>query len=118
VADIIITVVSRITGLAAATLLSRNHKVTVIARNLPGDDPCIEWASPWAGAVGVMGGVSSARDKKMQLCSFYELWDMSLLYPESSLRRITAEDVFNDDRSEDGIWWRDFMPEVCKYLYC
>jgi hypothetical protein len=64
-----------------------------------------------------MGGVSSARDKKMQLRSFSELWDMSFLYPESSLRRITAEDVFNDNRSEDDIWWKDFMPEVCRCLY-
>jgi glycine/D-amino acid oxidase-like deaminating enzyme len=35
-----------ITGLATAYVLSSNHKVTIIARDLPGDLG-LNWASPW-----------------------------------------------------------------------
>jgi glycine/D-amino acid oxidase-like deaminating enzyme len=35
-----------ITGLATAYVLSANHKVTIIARDLPGDLG-LNWASPW-----------------------------------------------------------------------
>ena len=35
-----------ITGLAAAYILLSNHKVTIIARDLPGDLG-LNWASPW-----------------------------------------------------------------------
>jgi glycine/D-amino acid oxidase-like deaminating enzyme len=35
-----------ITGLAAAYILSTTHKVTIIARDLPGDLG-LNWASPW-----------------------------------------------------------------------
>lgn len=35
-----------ITGLATADMLSSNHKVTIIARDLPGDLG-LNWASPW-----------------------------------------------------------------------
>ncbi|KAJ5403439.1 hypothetical protein N7509_003310 [Penicillium cosmopolitanum] len=102
-----------IIGLATATLLSRNHQVTVVARDLPGDDPSIEWASPWAEALIVLGGVSSSRDRKMQLRSFSELWKLSFQYPgpESGIRRIVLEDIFDDDRTESDIWWQKFMPE-------
>lgn len=84
----------------------------MVARNLPGDDPNIEWASPWAGALIVIGGVSSNRDRKMQLRSFSELWKMSFQHPEAGIRQITIEDVFDDDRTESDIWWQKFMPEV------
>jgi DeoR/GlpR family transcriptional regulator of sugar metabolism len=35
-----------ITRLAIAAQLSRNHDITVVAKNLPGDDPTTEWTSP------------------------------------------------------------------------
>ncbi|KAJ5085915.1 hypothetical protein N7532_010686 [Penicillium argentinense] len=101
-----------ITGLATASLISRSHKVTIVARNLPGDEPSIEWASPWAGALTVLGGIDSTRDKKMQLRSFSELWNMNARHPDSGIKRITLEDIFDDDRSEDDIWWKNFMPEI------
>lgn len=92
----------------------------MVARDLPGDDPSIEWASPWAGALIVLGGVSSSRDRKMQLRSFSELWKLSFQYPgpESGIRRIVLEDIFDDDRTESDIWWQKFMPEVSRMLYC
>ena len=37
-----------IIGLAAALVLSANHKVAIVARDLPGDLG-LDWASPWFG---------------------------------------------------------------------
>ncbi|KAM0545428.1 hypothetical protein ACHAPJ_011333 [Fusarium lateritium] len=47
-----ITVVGAgVVGMAVASMLSRAHEVTIVARNLPGDGESLDWASPWAGAV-------------------------------------------------------------------
>ncbi|KAH7142163.1 hypothetical protein EDB81DRAFT_723433 [Dactylonectria macrodidyma] len=108
-----ITIVgSGIIGLSIATLLARDHEVTIVARNLPGDDMSFEWASPWAGASFIAGGCDSAREKKMQLDAFAELWRWSIRYPESSIKRINLEDVFDDERD---VWWKDYVPEF-RYL--
>ena len=40
------TIGAGITGLATAYVLPSNHKVTIIARDLPGDLG-LNWASPW-----------------------------------------------------------------------
>lgn len=97
--------------MAIASLLARTHEVTIVARDLPGDDLSIDWASPWAGASFVAGGVSTSREKKMQIDTFAELWRMSISHPESSLKRITMEE-FHEDLSEDDVWWKDYMPQV------
>lgn len=39
-----------ITGLSTAAVLSQanpSHKITIVARDLPGDAPSQSWASPW-----------------------------------------------------------------------
>ena len=98
--------------MATASTLSRNHQVIIVSRNLPGDEPTIEWASPWAGACFIAGGCSSPREAKMQLDAFAELWRWSIAYPESSIKQIIIED-FHDDKTEEDIWWKDYMPQVC-----
>lgn len=101
----------RVIGMATASMLARGHKVTIVARNLPGDEASIEWASPWAGASFVAGGCASAEEAKMQLDAFAELWRWSVEYPESSVKRIMMED-FHDDKTEEQIWWKNYMPKV------
>lgn len=98
--------------MSIAYFLSRNHRVTIIAKNLPGDKPTIEWASPWAGANFVAGGCASLKEAKMQIDAFSELWRLSLSHPESSVKQIPMED-FHDDKTEGDIWWKDYLPEVC-----
>ncbi|KAF9890101.1 hypothetical protein FE257_006262 [Aspergillus nanangensis] len=106
-----ITIVgSGIVGMATAAMLSRHHKVTIIARNLPGDEPSIDWASPWAGVSFVAGGCTSAREEKMQLDSFTELWRWGEAYPESSIRRVRMEDFYDDDKNPEEVWWK-VLPE-------
>ncbi|PSN69156.1 nucleotide-binding domain-containing protein [Corynespora cassiicola Philippines] len=99
-----------ITGMAIASLLSRNHEVTIVAKNLPGDDLSLEWASPWAGAVFLGLDNSNSQEQKMQLDSFAVLWRLAASNPESSVKRIEMLD-FHDDKTVDEIWYRGKMPD-------
>ncbi|KAF1845054.1 nucleotide-binding domain-containing protein [Cucurbitaria berberidis CBS 394.84] len=99
-----------ITGMAIASLLSRNHEVTIIAKNLPGDELSQDWASPWAGAVFLGLDGSNPREQKMQLDSFAVLWSLAVSNPESSIRRIEMND-FHDDKTIDEIWYKGKMPD-------
>ncbi|KAM6536414.1 hypothetical protein FALCPG4_002422 [Fusarium falciforme] len=106
-----ITIVgSGIIGLAIASQLSRHHEITVIARDLPGDEPSIKWASPWAGANFVAGGCSSARERRMQMDAFTELWRLAIRHPESSVKRLPMEEFYDNERSDDDFWFKDFIP--------
>lgn len=96
--------------MAIASLLSRNHEVTIVAKNLPGDELSKEWASPWAGAVFLGLDGSNAREQKMQLDSFAVLWSLAVTNPESSVKRIEMND-FYDDKMIDQIWYNGKLPE-------
>ncbi|CAG9945489.1 unnamed protein product [Clonostachys rosea f. rosea IK726] len=100
-------------GLAIAAQLSRNHEITVVAKNLPGDDPTTEWVSPWAGANFVAGYCSAPCDRKRQRDTFSELWRLASRFPESSVKKITMEEFFNGERTGDDLWFREFVPDVC-----
>ncbi|CAJ0547265.1 Ff.00g018920.m01.CDS01 [Fusarium sp. VM40] len=99
-----------ITGLAIASRLSRHYKITIVAKNLPGDEPTLDWASPWAGANFVAGYCSSPRDRKMQRDAFTELWRLATRCPESSVRKIPMEELFDQERTDDDLWYREFVP--------
>lgn len=45
----IVVVGAGVSGLTTALLLSKDNKVTVVAKHMPGDYD-IEYTSPWAGA--------------------------------------------------------------------
>ncbi|KAJ5130884.1 uncharacterized protein N7515_006923 [Penicillium bovifimosum] len=106
-----ITIVgSGIIGLAIAAQLSRHHEITIIARNIPGDDPSIEWASPWAGASFVAGYCSEPRERMMQRDAFRELWRIANSFPESSVKKIPMEKFFDEERTADDLWFSDYVP--------
>ncbi|KAM0427836.1 hypothetical protein ACHAPT_007293 [Fusarium lateritium] len=106
-----ITIVgSGIIGLTIAAQLSRHHDITVIARDLPGDEPSIKWASPWAGANFVAGYCPSARERRMQKDTFAELWRLAIRYPESGVKRLPMEEFYDEERSDDDLWFKDFIP--------
>lgn len=96
--------------MAIASLLSRRHEVTIVAKDLPGDELSLDWASPWAGAVFLGLDGSNPREQKMQMDSFAVLWQLAATNPESSVRRIDMLD-FQDDKTIDQIWYNGLMPE-------
>ncbi|KAK2811946.1 hypothetical protein FQN50_001653 [Emmonsiellopsis sp. PD_5] len=99
-----------VSGLASASILSKFYDVTIIARDLPGDDWSYGWASPWAGAVFLGLDGSTPREQQMQRDSFAFLWNLAKTHPESSIRRIEMHD-FQDVSPLEQIWYRDLMPE-------
>lgn len=105
-----------ITGLAIASQLSRHHKITTVAKNLPGDEPTLDWASPWAGANFVAGYCSSPRDRKMQRDAFAELWRLTTRCPESSVKKIPMEEVYDQERTDDDLWYKEFVSDVSSKL--
>lgn len=72
--------------MAVASLLSRSHDVTIIARDIPGDSDSLDWASPWAGACFLGLDGSTPGEQKMQRDSFAFLWALAATNPESSVR--------------------------------
>ncbi|RSL78122.1 hypothetical protein CEP51_008473 [Fusarium floridanum] len=99
-----------VVGMAVASMLSRAHDVTIVARNLPGDTESLDWASPWAGAVFLGLDGSTPSEQKMQRDAFAYLWSLAITDPESSIRRIEMHD-FQDSTTLDNVWYRDLMPE-------
>ena len=101
-----------ITGMAVASQLPKNYDVTVVARNLPGDDPDNNdgWASPFAGAIwsGMEG--SSEREQRMQLDSLAIWRQIGLTDPESSVRRTEMLEVFDTGTLEERVWYRYKIP--------
>lgn len=72
--------------MAIASALSKNYEVTIVARNLPGDELTQQWSSPWAGALFLGLDGSTPREQKMQLDSFAYLYKLALTHPESSVK--------------------------------
>ncbi|KUL82618.1 hypothetical protein ZTR_10263 [Talaromyces verruculosus] len=100
-----------IVGLATASVLSRHHDITIIARDLPGEDTdSRKWASPWAGACFLGLDGSSLREQAMQAESFSYLWRIAHSNPESSVRIIDMVDI-QDSTPLANIWYRGLMPE-------
>ncbi|KAG9244096.1 FAD dependent oxidoreductase [Calycina marina] len=100
-----------ITGLAAAMVLSLDHKVTIIARDHPGDLG-LAWASPWAGAIYHPQKDASASEQKMQRASFQYYWNLA--HREDSSKSgvliLPMTEYFDDWTDEQSIWYRDLMP--------
>jgi hypothetical protein len=48
----------------------------------------------------------------MQRDAFAELWRLAARYPESSVQKIPMEEVFDQERTDDDLWYREFVPDV------
>lgn len=48
----------------------------------------------------------------MQRDTFTELWNMAIRFPESSVKRITHEEYFDEERTADDFWYQSFVPDV------
>ncbi|KIK56920.1 hypothetical protein GYMLUDRAFT_46810 [Collybiopsis luxurians FD-317 M1] len=112
---------SGVTGLSVALALSRIYNVTVVARDLVGDNESHGWASPWAGAFWRPHLTSSNEDIEIQKASFRYMWKLAESDPDCGVRvrftvqRIISIDYFDQDTDEDQVWYKDFIPG-CKQI--
>lgn len=98
-----------ITGLAIAASLPKHFDITIVAKNLPGDEESQDWASPWAGAIWLGMLNSSEADQKIQLDALAYWWRLSQRHPESSVRRLQMIDIF-DEGSPSKAWYSNKVP--------
>ncbi|KAJ4345647.1 uncharacterized protein N0V89_011781 [Didymosphaeria variabile] len=97
--------------MSIASVLSRRHAVTIVARDMPGDPPSTDWASPWAGASFIFGGCNNRREMQMQLDAFVELWRLSDTCPGSGVKKMSINDVFDEEKGDRDVWWKDHVTE-------
>jgi len=106
----VVIIGSGVTGLSAALALSRIYDVTIIARDLVGDNESHGWASPWAGAFWRPHVGNSDEDIDIQKASFRYMWKLAETDPDCGLKRVTAIDYFDQSSDESKVWYKDFMP--------
>ncbi|KAG0650011.1 D-amino-acid oxidase [Hyphodiscus hymeniophilus] len=99
-----------ITGLAIAHVLSSNHKVTIIARDLPGDLG-LNWASPWAGAVFHPQHAASKPQQKMQIDAFNFYWSRAHRDPSSGVKLYPMTEYRDDFADDSKLWYKNLMPD-------
>ncbi|KAF5379585.1 hypothetical protein D9757_009241 [Collybiopsis confluens] len=105
----IVIIGSGVTGLSVALALSRIYDVTVIARDLVGDNSH-GWASPWAGAGWLPHLTSSKSDIEMQKTSFRYMWKLPESDPDCGVKRVTSINYFDQEIDEEQVWYKDFIP--------
>lgn len=97
--------------MAIASRLPKHNKITIVARDLPGDGPSQDWASPWACAGWVALGGSSPREEQMQLDTLQHCLKLAEENPESSVRRVQLTDVHDVGiETAEGLWYHGRVP--------
>ncbi|KAH6950274.1 hypothetical protein DER45DRAFT_513045 [Fusarium avenaceum] len=106
---------SGIIGLTSAlALVEAGYSVTIIARDLPGDDSSQQWASPWAGA-----GILPHPDYKghdLQTESFKFYWALAHRDPTSGVQIVDVTEYYDDRDDDSSIWYRQMAPKYRRLL--
>lgn len=109
--DLPLTCRHSITGMAVASQLSKACEVTIVARDLPGDKPSEDWASPWACAGWVALGIGSPQEQQMQLDALSYLCKIAVSHPESSVRISELTDVHDVGATQvEELWCHGRLP--------
>ncbi|KAL4954703.1 hypothetical protein BDW69DRAFT_205024 [Aspergillus filifer] len=99
---------SGVIGLLSALVLTEaRYRVTIIARDLPGDENQ-NWASPWAGA-GFLPHPES-RDQSLQAESFKYYCALAHRDPTSGVQVLKATEYFDDRDDDSSIWYKNIVP--------
>ncbi|KAF4171745.1 hypothetical protein CNMCM8694_002085 [Aspergillus lentulus] len=96
-------------GLTCALVLAEaGYGVTVLARELPGDNSK-KWASPWAGAGILPHPDTGGHD--LQTNTFVYFWALAHNDPTSGVQVVDVTEYY-DDRSDDStIWYKQIAPK-------
>ncbi|KAF7557208.1 hypothetical protein G7046_g6092 [Stylonectria norvegica] len=101
-----------VVGLTTALLLSdAGYHVTIVARNLPGDQST-EWASPWAGALLAPHPDSGFTELQEASLKIYQ--DLAENEPLAGVKKVQITEYY-DDRPENATVWYENMPTF-RYL--
>ncbi|OQO00213.1 hypothetical protein B0A48_14000 [Cryoendolithus antarcticus] len=111
-----------VSGLTTALLLARKgHKVTIIAKHMPGDYD-IEYASPWAGANSLPVAKPGSIAQQYETDTWYELEKLATNLPEAGVhfqnnyiyrRAKDADSAVGDWFKElirEDAWFKDVLP--------
>ncbi|KAI5457066.1 hypothetical protein BGZ63DRAFT_417400 [Mariannaea sp. PMI_226] len=101
---------SGVIGLTSAlALLDAGYSVTILARDLPGDDSSMKWASPWAGAGILPHPDSKGHDLQTQTFKFY--WALAHRDPTSGVQVVDVTEYFDDRMDDSTIWYKQIVPK-------
>ncbi|PYI27230.1 nucleotide-binding domain-containing protein [Aspergillus indologenus CBS 114.80] len=93
--------------LSALTLTDAGYKVTIVARDLPGDETQ-DWASPWAG-VSIFPH-PDAGGESLQTENFKYFWALAHRDPTSGVQVIKATEHYDDREDDSSIWYKTIVP--------
>ncbi|CAI7655244.1 unnamed protein product [Penicillium manginii] len=93
--------------LSALTLTDAGYKVTVVARDLPGDETQ-DWASPWAGVSIYPHPDVGGHD--LQTENFKYFWALAHRDPTSGVQTIKATEYYDDREDDSTIWYKTVVP--------
>ncbi|ETN41297.1 uncharacterized protein HMPREF1541_03232 [Cyphellophora europaea CBS 101466] len=100
-----------IIGLTCALRLAEaGYSVSILARDLPGDETTT-WASPWAGAVVLPYITKDPRDRAMQIASLRYYWALAHQDPTCGVQTVTVCEYWDQpthDKSDE--WYATVVP--------
>ncbi|RJE21015.1 FAD dependent oxidoreductase, partial [Aspergillus sclerotialis] len=94
--------------LSALTLSEAGYKVTIIARDLPGDESH-DWASPWAGAAIFPHPDASGQD--LQTETFRHYWELAQRDQCCGVQVVKATEYYDDRETDTSIWYKNIVPQ-------
>ncbi|KAJ5814617.1 hypothetical protein N7474_006394 [Penicillium riverlandense] len=97
--------------LSALTLTEAGYAVTIIARDLPGDETQ-DWASPWAGAA--IFPHPDAKGHSLQAETFRYYWALAHRDPTSGVQVVKATEFYDDRADDSSIWYKYLVPHYCR----
>ncbi|CAG9940399.1 unnamed protein product [Clonostachys rosea f. rosea IK726] len=118
--ETIVVIGAGVTGLTTALLLSRDksHKVTVVAKHMPGDYD-IEYASPFAGA-NILP-MATKKDKSWETRTWYEMKRLCETVPEAGINfqkctllrreKDNKNQVFPEGLFDPSPWFRELYDD-------
>ncbi|KAJ5133765.1 hypothetical protein N7526_005130 [Penicillium atrosanguineum] len=94
--------------LSALALTDAGYKVTIVARDLPGDESQ-DWASPWAGAA--IFPYSDSEGHSLQVESFKYFWALAHRDPTSGVQVVKATEFYDDRDDDSTVWYKSLVPQ-------
>ncbi|CAG8307989.1 unnamed protein product [Penicillium salamii] len=93
--------------LSALTLTDAGYKVSIVARDLPGDESQ-DWASPWAGVSIYPHPDVGGHD--LQTENFKYFWALAHRDPTSGVQVVKATEYYDDREDDTSIWYKTMVP--------